>query len=227
MNKILELNNICKSFNQGKMKIDILDNVNLSVSRGEIISLFANSGSGKTTLLQIIGLLDDPDSGEVIINKINASKSDDSTRSDIRRNNIGFIYQFHHLLNDFTAVENVMIPELIKFSNRNLAKIKSIEMLKQVNLENRINHYPQDLSGGEKQRVAIARALVSSPSLLLADEPTGNLDPENSKNVIDTFIKIVRQHNVAAIIVTHNLDIAKQTDKIITINNKQIEIYTK
>lgn len=215
--KILQLENITKYFNQGNQKIEVLKNANLEINKAELVALIGPSGSGKTTLLQIAGLLDNPNSGTIKINNIKVLE-DDKNRTKIRKNNIGFIYQFHHLLEEFSALENVTLPLLIQGKTKDQAIKEASEILKEVELEDRINHRPSQLSGGQQQRVAIARAIVTKPSLILADEPTGNLDNNLSKKIFDIFIKLVKKHKIACLLVTHNSKLANKADRIIEID---------
>ena len=219
---ILKVEKLNKSFKQGKNKIKVLNDISLSIKKGEIIALVGPSGCGKTTLLQLLGLLDKADSGKVVINGTDYSNKSDTAKTTCRLNNLGFIYQAHNLLSDFTALENCMMPLLIaNIPKRTAAKQVTI-LLSSLGLKNRLNHYPSQLSGGEQQRVAIARSLIHKPDLILADEPTGNLDHDNAKKVMDLIIKAVRQMQNSLIIVTHNLEIVKHADKILTINNAKI-----
>lgn len=213
---VLKLSNINKFFTQGEQKIEVIKNGNLEIKESELVALIGPSGSGKTTLLQIAGLLDNPNSGVIEINNKKVTQ-DDSSRTEIRKNNIGFIYQFHHLLPEFSALENVALPLLIQGKTKEEAFKKAKEILKEVELEDRINHKPSELSGGQQQRVAIARAIVTNPSLILADEPTGNLDHELSKKIFDLFLKLVKSHNIACLIVTHNKELSKQADRVLEI----------
>jgi lipoprotein-releasing system ATP-binding protein len=214
---IIQLTNICKSFSQGNSKINILDNFNISIEENDIIALTGPSGCGKSTLLQIMGLLDFPDSGDLIINGKNLAKSNDSVRTNFRKHHIGYVYQFHHLLPDFTALENLMMPLLISGKSHKYAAEKSMEFLELVGLSNRKTHKPSSLSGGEQQRVAIARALIKKPSILLADEPTGNLDPKTAEQIFNLMIDLCNQHNITAVIVTHNHELAKLAKQHVTI----------
>jgi lipoprotein-releasing system ATP-binding protein len=218
----LEVNDVYKSFIQGDQSLDILRGVSFTLEPGIITGLLGPSGSGKSTLLQIIGLLDKPDSGKVIINGIDASSSNDSILTAMRGKYIGFVYQFHHLLPEFTALENVMLQDLINGVAPKLALERAEHILDMLQLSGRLHHVPAELSGGEKQRVAIARALVKSPALILADEPTGNLDPYNADLVFEVFLSAVKELNVAALIVTHNEQLALKMDKIIALKNGQI-----
>ncbi|MFT6332147.1 MAG: lipoprotein-releasing system ATP-binding protein [Lentimonas sp.] len=218
----LILNNINKSFSSGKQKIYVIKNVNFTIKKGEAIALVGPSGAGKTTLLQIAGLLDSPDSGQILINNIDASKADDLTRTNLRKDHIGFIYQSHNLLPEFSALENVAMPLLIQGKNKEEAKKLAQDILTKVGLQDRLDHLPSQLSGGQQQRTSVARAIVTKPSILLADEPTGNLDSENAKNVFDLIIKLVEEYQISALIVTHNLELAKKLDRQILIKDGKI-----
>jgi lipoprotein-releasing system ATP-binding protein len=224
-NTVLSLENVSKSFKQGKNKIKVLQNAFLDIKEGEVVALVGPSGSGKSTLLQIAGLLDSPTTGKISINGDDCTKASDSKRTMTRTTDIGFIYQFHHLLPEFTAIENVVIPQLIAKKTQKEAQDTANEILKKLGLASRLNHKPAELSGGEQQRVAIARAIVNNPSLLLADEPTGNLDPETSKDVFDILIDSAKSAGLAMLIVTHNLDLAKQMDKIVTLSGGEVTKY--
>ncbi|MDB2414614.1 ABC transporter ATP-binding protein [Rickettsiales bacterium] len=219
---ILSLQNIHKSFCQGKRKLSVLQGASLEIHKGESIALIGPSGCGKTTLLQIAGLLDKPTKGHVFFNNHDMIRSNDAFRTSIRLMNIGFIYQLHHLLPEFTAMENIIIPQMIAGGNKKEAKEHAQELLKYLGLGARIDHKPSQLSGGEQQRVAIARALINRPSLLLADEPTGNLDPKTSQEVFDLLKNTAKKVGVAMLIVTHNPDLAKQMDKAITIEKGKL-----
>jgi len=214
---ILELKNVSKKFKQGTQDIFALENVNLKIKSGEIAALVGPSGSGKTTLLQIAGLLDQASSGRVLVNNIDVSNANDALRTKTRRENLGFIYQFHHLLPEFSALENVALPLLIKGLKHEEALKMADKLLTEVDLADRKNHKPSELSGGQQQRVAIARAVITKPSLILADEPTGNLDSSNSQKVFDLLQNLVKNHNIACLLVTHNIDLAKKLDRIIKI----------
>lgn len=219
---LLRLENISKSFKQGKESLIVLDNLIFELKEGEIISLLGPSGSGKSTFLLIAGLLENPSAGKIYFNNQDCSVSSDIVRTRIRRESIGFIYQFHHLLPEFTALENVMIPRLLIESDEGVAKKEAILILESLGLKDRINHMPSELSGGEQQRVAIARSLINKPKLILADEPTGNLDNANAEKVINIIIEQARERKLSAIIVTHNVDLAKKTDKVLTIRDGKI-----
>jgi len=222
MSSVLELININKNFSQGEQQILALKSVNLEVKKGEIVSLIGPSGSGKTTLLQIAGLLDSPTSGSILVNKIDATKSDDKIKSDIRKNHIGFVFQFHHLLPEFSALENVAMPLMIQGKSYFDAIKEAEKVLKEVELENRIHHKPSELSGGQQQRVAIARAVITKPSLILADEPTGNLDSELSARIFVLLQKMVKSYDIGCLIVTHNMTLANKADRTITIKDGEI-----
>ena len=223
MTNILELSNVTKSFSQAGQKIEIIKNADFSIKSSEFLSLIGPSGSGKTTLLQICGMLDNPTSGTVIINGKNMAKANDEKRTKIRKMNIGFIYQFHHLLPEFSALENVALPLLIQDVKKVEAYQKASEILSEVGLDDRLDFKPSQLSGGQQQRVAIARAIVAKPKLILADEPTGNLDYELSEKIFDLLKDLTKKHQIACLIVTHNLELAKKTDKILRIKNGEIE----
>jgi lipoprotein-releasing system ATP-binding protein len=218
----LEVKEIYKSFSQGGQVLEVLKGASYKLEPGIVTGLVGPSGSGKSTLLQIIGLLDSPDSGEVIIKGTNASKANDKILTKIRAKRIGFIYQFHHLLPEFTALENVIMQMMINNVEMKIATEKAKNVLDLLKLSHRINHLPSELSGGEQQRVAIARALVKSPALILADEPTGNLDPYNAELVFDLFVSVVKELNLSALIATHNDQLVLKMDSIITLKNGKI-----
>ena len=215
----LVLKNINKSFSQGKQEIAVIKNANLTIAKGESVALVGPSGAGKTTFLQIAGLLENPDSGQIFIGNVDAAKAIDQIRTYLRKNHIGFIYQSHHLLPEFSALENVAMPLLIKNIKKKQAFSQAEEILAEIGLEDRLTHLPSQLSGGQQQRVAVARAIVGKPSVLLADEPTGNLDSENADNVFQLILKLSRQHQISSLIVTHNLELAKKMDRIVSIKD--------
>ena len=223
MQAVLELENIKKSFSQANQKIEVLKGANLKIKKGQMASLIGPSGSGKTTILQIAGLLDTPNSGKILINGIDASKADDEVRTKIRKNHIGFVYQSHHLLPEFSALENAALPLLIQGKNTDEAFAAAKKILEEVGLEDRFDHKPSQLSGGQQQRVAIARALISRPSLILADEPTGNLDAGIAAKVFEILQRLVKTYEIGCLVVTHNLDLAQKSDKIFTIKSGAIE----
>lgn len=213
MSSVLELKNVIKTYKQGKQNLEVLSGVNLEIKPQEVIGLVGQSGSGKSTLLQIAGLLDKPTSGKVIINGKNIEKQNDDVRTALRRDYIGFVYQYHNLLGDFNALENVMLPMLISGKNKNDAKDRAVMLLEKMHLSHRLNHRPAELSGGEQQRVAIARSLANNPKLLLADEPTGNLDPNTAEEVFVALLDIIKETGLAALIATHNMELATRMNK--------------
>ncbi len=223
MNKaILQLADISHSYHQGDASLDILRDVNLDLGAGEMVALVAPSGAGKSTLLHIAGLLESPSGGRVIIDGQDCSGLADRKRAAIRCEKIGFVYQYHHLLPEFSAVENIMLPQMIQ--NKPIAACKkgALGMLEKVGLANRAAHRPAQLSGGEQQRVAILRALANNPKILLADEPTGNLDAATGDIVFDMLFKLVRESGMTALIATHNADLAGKMDRVINIKNGTI-----
>lgn len=224
-NTVLSLRNICKSFNQGSQKLNVLDNIDFDIEEGQIIALIGPSGSGKSTLLQISGLLELPDSGKILLNGKNCSTADDAVRTSLRSDFLGFVYQYHNLLPDFNALENVIIPQLIAGKNYHDAKERAKWLLDKMKLDGRFTHRPAELSGGEQQRVAIARSLANTPKLLLADEPTGNLDPKTSDIVFDALLNIIKETGLAALVATHNMELAKAMDKQVGLKDgKLIEL---
>ncbi|MDH5748754.1 MAG: ABC transporter ATP-binding protein [Rhodospirillales bacterium] len=216
-NPVLVLEEIHRTFIQGRSKLEVLRGTNLQVEEGEIIALVGQSGSGKSTLLHIAGLLEQPDEGNVYICGENCNEMNDDDRTRLRRHNIGFVYQYHHLLPEFTALENVVIPQIIAGLDRSEARMRAHELLAWLSLSDRESHRPSRLSGGEQQRVAIARALANAPRLLLADEPTGNLDPSIADGVFAVLMQLVRGAGLAAVIATHNHELASKTDRIVTL----------
>jgi lipoprotein-releasing system ATP-binding protein len=210
----LELKNVARSYAEGKGRLDVFKDLNLTVRAGEIVALVGQSGSGKSSLLHIAGLLEAPTAGEVFIAGQNCSALDDKARTRIRRIGIGFVYQFHHLLPEFSALENVMMPQLIAGTTRAAATDRARDLLTRMGLEPRIDHRPTELSGGEQQRVAICRALANRPLLLLADEPTGNLDPETAARVHDELLRLIEDEGLGALVATHNLDLAEGMSRI-------------
>jgi lipoprotein-releasing system ATP-binding protein len=216
---VLALEHIRHSYPEGQGgRLQILHGVSLTVERGEIIALIGRSGAGKSTLLHMMGLLDRPEEGKVRISGKDTSTISEQERTLLRRDQIGFVYQFHHLLPEFTALENVMMPQLIAGKPKDQAKARAQELLEQVGLGTRTTHRPQQLSGGEQQRVAIARALANKPALLLADEPTGNLDPFTADAVFDILLNVVRKQKVGALIATHNPELAKRMDRTLILD---------
>ena len=224
MNKvILSMNNICKSYTtNGLEKLMVLQSVDLNIATGDLIGLTAPSGAGKSTLLHICGLLDTSDSGKINFLGQDIQKASDKTRTLIRRRDIGFVYQFHHLLPEFSALENIVLPQLINGEKPQQASHRAIELLKLVGLENRAAHRPAQLSGGEQQRVAFCRAVANKPKLLLADEPTGNLDEKTSDIVFDALLTLVELSGMAALIATHNENLAKKMNRRISLKSGKL-----
>ncbi len=219
---VLELKNIARTYKTDSESLTVLRGVDLTLAPGEIVALVAPSGSGKSTLLHLAGLLEKPDGGAVIINGADAGKLADTERTGIRLNTIGIVYQFHHLLAEFSALENITLPQMITGKSEEAAKMRARELLEKFGLAARENHLPGKLSGGEQQRVAIARALANKPALLLADEPTGNLDVATADVVFNELLRVVRSENVAALIATHNPDLAKRMDRQLTLVNGKL-----
>lgn len=216
---VLSLNDIRHSYPEGQGgRLHILHGVSLDVKRGEIVALIGRSGAGKSTLLHMMGLLDRPEQGIVSIEGKSTKAISELDRTLLRRNKIGFVYQFHHLLPEFSALENVMMPQLIAGTDKDSAKKRATSLLEQVGLGSRITHRPHQLSGGEQQRVAIARALANRPALLLADEPTGNLDPFTADAVFEMMLNVVRNEGVGALIATHNPELAKRMDRTLILD---------
>ena len=223
-NAVLELIGIGKKFNQTKFKqIEVFSEVNLALFRGEMVGLFSPSGAGKTTLLQIAGLLDSPSTGKILVNGRDTDSLSDLEKTMLRCRKIGFVYQFHNLLPEFSALENVCIPQWCLGVKRRDAEEKSRDLLDQVGLSNREHHRPSELSGGEQQRVALCRALINDPQILLADEPTGNLDPETSQHVFELILRLVKLNNLSSLIVSHNSGLVKQMDRVVRLNDRNLE----
>jgi lipoprotein-releasing system ATP-binding protein len=218
----LQLESVERRYVQGETTLEILNGASLKVWPGESVALIAPSGAGKSTLLHIAGLLEHPDSGEVTICERATTKLPDSERTSIRRSDIGFIYQFHHLLPEFSGLENVMLPQMIQGLSRGEAKARAEDLLAFLGLSKRLEHRPAELSGGEQQRVAIARAVANAPRVLLADEPTGNLDPQTADLVFETLTKLVQATELAAVIATHNLALAGRMTRRVTLQEGKI-----
>ena len=223
-NPTLSLRDLHKSYNHGKPnEVKVLQGVTLDVAPGEVVALVAPSGAGKSTLLHIAGLLDTPDKGEVVIAGEAMAGLSDRRRTGVRRGTVGFIYQFHHLLPEFTALENIVLPQLANGVGRAEAEARATALLGRVGVAERATHRPAALSGGEQQRVAFCRALANEPALLLADEPTGNLDPETSDRVFGALMDLVRHTGLAAVIATHNLDLAARMDRQVRLAAGRLE----
>ena len=220
---ILSVNDLSKSYQtNGSEKLTVLNSIDLSIDAGELVGLTAPSGAGKSTLLHICGLLDTCDSGTINLLGNNLQKASDLTRTLVRRREIGFVYQFHHLLPEFSALENVVLPQLINGKNPQQASDRAIELLRLVDLEDRAGHRPSQLSGGEQQRVAFCRAVANEPKLLLADEPTGNLDERTSDKVFEALLLLVELSGMAALIATHNENLAQKMKRRIKLKNGKI-----
>ncbi len=220
---IYKAQNIKKTYVDGKVKTQVLKGVNLEICKDEITAIIGQSGSGKSTLLHILGTLDTPDTGSLEFKGTELLKLSNQKKAQFRNLNLGFVYQFHHLLGDFTALENVMMPLLIANIPVKEAKLKAKEYLQKVGLSHRVNFRPNELSGGERQRVAIARAIVNKPDLILADEPTGNLDAQNAQEVFSIFSHLVKTEHVAVVMVTHDQNLASKCDKIYKMIDGEID----
>ena len=210
---VLRLERLERAYTQGNRRIDVLKGATARFDPGEAVALLGPSGAGKSTLLHIAGLLERPDAGQVLIGGVDCVALSDTEQTRMRRMEVGFVYQFHHLLPEFSALENVMLPQLILGVERTEAEARAKELLASLGLEERWDHRPSQLSGGEQQRVAIARAVANSPKVLLADEPTGNLDPPTAERVFEQLISLIRRSGVAAVIATHNLELAARMDR--------------
>ena len=223
MSDVLRLDGIAKSYNRGKVsEVAVLKDASLRIGRGEVVALVAPSGAGKSTLLHIAGLLDSADAGQVVLDGIDMTRLGDATRTAARRQDIGFIYQFHHLLPEFSALENIILPQLANGASRRIAGARALDLLTRVGVADRASHRPAALSGGEQQRVAFCRALANRPKLLLADEPTGNLDPDTSDQVFAVLMAVVRETGLSALIATHNLALAARMDRTVRLDNKRV-----
>ena len=216
---VMSVRDIKKTFIEGGQPLHILRGGGFDLHRGEIIALVGASGSGKSTLLQCVGLLDKPTSGSIMIGGASVQKMDEDMRTQIRRNKIGFVYQKHNLLSDFSALENVMLPMLANNMPEIDARARALKLLRAANVAHRAGHLPGQMSGGEQQRTAVARALANNPDILLADEPTGNLDPNHAMTVFDLLLELVRKNKMAMLFVTHDMTLAQRADKIITIRD--------
>jgi lipoprotein-releasing system ATP-binding protein len=216
---ILFLHAIDRHYRQGDVTLDILKRAELAIWPGQSVALVAPSGAGKSTLLHIAGLLEHPDGGEVYVDQVATSRLSDAERTRIRRVDMGFVYQFHHLLMEFSAIENVMMPQMVRGLSRREAVDRATDLLNYLGLKERLTHRPAELSGGEQQRVAIARAVANAPRILLADEPTGNLDPKTSEHVFGALTQLVRASGLAVLVATHNMDIAGRMDRRVTLKD--------
>ena len=221
---VVKLAGVERTYRQGEKHLHVLQGADLRISPGEIVALVGPSGAGKSTLLHIAGLLEDPDQGEVTVTGQECSQLSDDERTALRRTKIGFVYQFHHLLPEFSAMENIMIPLMANGIEKRRAMDAAFKLVEGVGLADRSSHRPAQLSGGEQQRVAIARALSNSPMVLLADEPTGNLDNQTALGVFELLQELVRDRGVGALVATHNLDLAKKMDRILRLENGLVEM---
>ena len=223
MSSVVKLTGLKRSFEQGGVRIDVLRGIDLAIAPGEIVALLGPSGSGKSTLLQAVGLLEGGFEGRIEIAGTDASVLNGDERTTLRRDTLGFVYQFHHLLPDFTAIENVIMPQLIATKSEAEARVRATELLTALGLAERLDHRPSQLSGGEQQRVAVARALANRPRLVLADEPTGNLDEATAGRVLGEFLKLVREEGSAALVATHNERLALKMDRVLRLHEGHLE----
>ncbi|MEC8116580.1 MAG: ABC transporter ATP-binding protein [Pseudomonadota bacterium] len=226
MSEALALRGVHRAFPEaaGSRRLEVLRGVDLTIKAGEIVALVGPSGAGKSTLLHIAGLLEKPDSGQVVLDGHDYSQAGEAARTQARRAYLGFVYQFHHLLPEFSALENIVLPQMIAGLSRRQAGARALDLLRMVGLEARANHRPAKLSGGEQQRVAIARAIANVPRLLLADEPTGNLDPGTAGHVFEQLRGIAKAAGLAALVATHNLHLAGQMDRVLTLRDGHLEV---
>jgi lipoprotein-releasing system ATP-binding protein len=222
---LLNVENLERTFKQGGETLKVLHGLNLSLQRGEMVALVGPSGAGKSTLMQLVGLLDTPTGGSIHIAGRDVTGMKDQERTKLRQDFIGFVYQFHYLQPEFSALENIVIPQMIAGVKKKDAEVRGKELLTSMGLGHRLTHRPARLSGGEQQRVAIARALANRPKLLLADEPTGNLDPKTSSEVFDVLIGLVRTSGIGALIATHNINLAEQMDRILELKDGRLVAY--
>lgn len=220
---VVELTQLTRSFEQGGQRIDVLRGIDLTVQPGEIVALLGPSGSGKSTMLQAVGLLEGGFGGRIVIAGNDATQMSGDERTRVRREHLGFVYQFHHLLPDFNAVENVVLPQLVAGRDRAQGDERAKSLLASLGLEHRLTHRPSQLSGGEQQRVAVARALANQPTLVLADEPTGNLDEATADRVLAQFLELVRGEGSAALVATHNERLASRMDRVVRLHNGLLE----
>ncbi|MEP2235050.1 MAG: ABC transporter ATP-binding protein [Alteripontixanthobacter sp.] len=222
-NAVVQLEGLTRSFEQGGVRIDVLRGIDLAIQPGEIVGLLGPSGSGKSTMLQAVGLLEGGFGGRIVIGGTDASALPADGRTKLRRDHLGFVYQFHHLLPDFNAMENVILPQMIAGKSRAEAEERAQHLLTELGLEHRLDHRPSKLSGGEQQRVAVARGLANRPTLVLADEPTGNLDETTSEKVLEQFLSLVRGEGSAALVATHNEGLAARLDRVLRLHEGHLE----
>lgn len=221
-NNVLECRQLARSYSDGASRIDVLMEMNLTVAPGEMVAIVGTSGSGKSTFLHLLGGLDKPTSGQVLLNGQDLHKVSEKEKCRLRNLHLGFVYQFHHLLPEFSALENTGMPLLLRGDEPEAIRDRAADLLKQVGLENRMQHRLGQLSGGERQRVAIARALVANPLCVLADEPTGNLDPKNADRVLELFFNLQKTHNTSVVMVTHDPSIARQAQRVLRIEDGRL-----
>ena len=224
---LIELKGVERHYVQGQRKLTVLSGADFSLGKGETVALVAPSGAGKSTLLHLAGLLERPDAGDVILNGRACGRLSDDERTAIRRNDIGFVYQFHHLLPEFSAIENIVIPQLVRGLTRKEAEARAVQLLDYMKIGKRAEHRPSELSGGEQQRVAIARAVANAPLVLFADEPTGNLDPSTAMYVFEALEALVRQSGLSALIATHNHELAGRMDRRVTLADGKVTTLTQ
>jgi lipoprotein-releasing system ATP-binding protein len=224
--QIIEIQNLNKIYQSGQHQLEVLKNVNLQINESDAICLLGPSGAGKSTLLQILGTLDRPTSGEIIVDGENLSKMDDDRLSQFRNEKMGFVFQFHHLIHELSALENVVLPCLLSGDDKEGAEKNALHWFEFLGIADRMNHYPNQLSGGELQRVSIARSLIKNPKILFADEPTGNLDSENSKKVQQLFFQLQKQLGLTLVVVTHDVEFAKQFSKIYRVQDGVVTLLT-
>ena len=227
MNKVLDCRQLSKSYQQGIIETNVLNNLDLTVEKGELLAIVGSSGCGKSTFLHLAGALDLASSGDVFINNVNILTLSDKERAAFRNQHIGFIYQFHHLMMEFTALENVAMPLLIRGDNAKQAVFEATKVLDQVGLSHRLHHRPSELSGGERQRTAIARALVTKPSLILADEPTGNLDSDTAEQIYQLIRNLNQQVQTSFVVVTHDITLAMRMDRQLKLDHGKLSIFTQ
>ena len=225
MSAVLELRNVSRTYKSGGGELVVLDGADIQLNAGELVGLVGPSGSGKSTLLHLAGLLEPPDAGQVILEGVDCHKLSDRERTLLRRQKLGFVYQFHHLLPEFNAVDNIAMPLMIDGVEREKARKKGTSLLAEMGLDDRGHHQPGQLSGGEQQRVAIARALANDPRLVIADEPTGNLDPATTERVFATLIKMVRSEGAAVLVATHNMALTTHMDRVLTLKDGKLVDY--
>ena len=219
MSNILSLNKVSRSYLVRERLINVFSNININIEKGEKVAIIGPSGSGKTSILNIAGLIERPNSGSVFVNNFEVDWTSDKKISNLRKKNIGYVFQFNNLLSDFTILENIAFPLIINGMKKNLAMEIANDFTKNVSLSNRVNNYPNQVSGGEQQRAAIARALINKPSIIIADEPTGNLDSKTAISVVSLFNELVHEHNCSLFLATHNLEIANLQDRLINIED--------